>query len=136
VPFFYQTDRLVFHAAGIFLIKLPFGLQRAPVRGDILLAFGSILSGCPSRYAGKDAGGYRSANAGMVLAGKVSPYLVYRGELARGDLLHNAIHFPGRRDNTGARAPPLAHLLVNLNHPGQALVIGQLFTPAFSWFSH
>jgi hypothetical protein len=139
VSFFFQTDRLVFYAAGVLLVKLTFGLQRAPVRGNILPAFGSILSGCPSRYTGKDAGGYRSADAGMVLAGKVSPYLVYRDKLARGDPLHNAINFPGRWDNTGTRAPSLAHLLVNFDDFRQTLLFGgsiQLLTPALPWFRH
>jgi hypothetical protein len=139
VPFFFQTDGLVFHAAGVLLIELTLGLQRAPVRGDILPSFGSILSGCPSRYTGKDAGGYRSADAGMVLTGKVSPYLVYRGEPAPRYPLHNAINFPGCRDNTGARAPPPAHLLVNFDDLRQALLFSssiQFFPPAFSRFLH
>jgi hypothetical protein len=139
MPFFLQTDGLVFYAAGVLLVKLTFGPQRTPVRGNILPAFGSILSGCPSRYAGKDAGGYRSANAGMVLMGEMSPYLVYRGELASGYPPHNAIDFPGCWDNTGTRAPLLAHLLVNFDDFRQTLLFGgsiQLLTPAFLRCSH
>ena len=136
MPLGFKAFGLGFHAAGVFLVEFPFRFQRALVRSNVFPAFGSIFGGCTSRYPGKDAGGYRSTDAGTVLSGKEGTYLVYGGEPALRHSAHYLINLPRCRDNTGARTPPLAHLLSDFNNPGQIFVLGQLFPPALAHFSH
>ena len=93
MPLGSQTGGMVCHAAGVFLVEFTLGFQCSPVRGYVFPAFGGILGGCTSRYPGKNAGGYRSAEAGIVLLRQYLTYLIYGDKLAFWHLLHDAVHF-------------------------------------------
>jgi hypothetical protein len=92
MPFGFEAFGLGFDTPGVFFVDFTLRFQRPPVWGNIFFAFGSILGGCTSRYPGKDAGGYRSAKAGVVLFRQHLAYLVYRDKLAFRDLFHDFIH--------------------------------------------
>jgi hypothetical protein len=131
----FELFGLSFHAAGVFFVNLSLSFQRPPVRGDILLAFGGVLFGCTSRNPGKDAGGYRSAEAGAVLFSQLLTYLVNRDKPAFRDLPHDFVHLEWRRNNHRTLSPPLTHLRGDFNYLGHIPAIMQLFPPAFTQLS-
>ena len=83
---------LGFEAAGVFLVELPFSLQRPPVRRGIFVTLSDILDGRTGRDAGKDAGGYRSAEGGVIFSGHCRAYLINRDELPRRYAFHEGVH--------------------------------------------
>ena len=129
MPLGSQTFGLVGHAAGVFLVEFTPGFQCPPVRGDVFPAFGGILGGCTSRYPGKNAGGYRSAEAGTVLFRQHLTDLIYRDQGPLRDLSHDFIHFHRCRDNHRACPPSLAHFLGDFNYFGEIFTVCQFFSP-------
>ena len=92
MPFGDELFRLGLRTTGVFFIKLAAGLNRTPVRGYIFLTPGDVLFGCPSRYADKDAGGYRSAEAGVVPFSHHLAYLMNRDQPALRNAFHGGVH--------------------------------------------
>jgi len=92
VAFRFELFSLGGNAAGVFMVEFTFAFQSPPVRGNVFFAFGSILGGCTSRNSGKDAGGYRSAKAGVVLSGQHLTYLIDGDKPAFRYLLHDGIN--------------------------------------------
>ena len=92
VPLVFQALLLRFHATREFLVEFAPGFYRPPVRGNVRFAFGGILFGRTGRNPDEYAGGYRSAEAGIMPLGQLLAYLVYRNKPAFRHLLHDAVH--------------------------------------------
>ena len=89
-----------------------------------------------SRDPGEDARRQRAGDRGSMLAREGRSKIVDRGQLSLGNLLHQCIHLPRRRDDECPLAPSAAHASLDRRHLGQVLVIRELLSPGLSLLGH
>lgn len=135
VAFSYQLLRLPFQSAGVFFVYLSLAFESSPVRRYLRDAINKVFFGRPGRYPGKDAGGNRSAEGGVMPPGQHPPYLVDGDKTAFRHHLHNAVDLQRRGDNTGAFSPFLTHLFIDLDDLRRLVLVEFLF-PSFLQFRH
>jgi hypothetical protein len=63
---------------------------------------------------------------------QLCPNLIYGSNPALRNLSHDFVNFYRRWNDTRARPPTLAHLLIDFYDFGQVFAICQLFPPAFA----
>jgi len=88
MAFSFQTLGLFRNPTGVFFVKLPFTLKRPPIRSAVFVPISDVLNSRTGRDAGKNAGGNRSAKAGVVLVRHIRANRVYCNHFTSWDAFH------------------------------------------------